>query len=142
MRSSFRNLAALTVVALVVQACGKEPAVEQPAPVPVAPVTAPAEPAIDPVTGFKMARDWELVRNNCIGCHSSKLITQQRGTPQQWLTMIRWMQAKQNLWQFDADTEARIIAYLSENYPPDAARRRAALPADQMPPNPYDTVSD
>jgi hypothetical protein len=141
----FRNLFALMLLALILQACGKEPGVEQPSPVPTADVAAPAvaaPPPIDPVTGFKMASDWELVRNNCIGCHSSKLVTQQRGTAQQWLTMIRWMQAKQNLWQFDPDTEARIIAYLAENYPPDAAQRRAALSADLMPPNPYATAAN
>ena len=98
-------------------------------------VTAQAE--IDPVTGLKMTGDWELVRGNCTACHSSKLITQQRGTAEQWLAMIRWMQKKQNLWQFDPDTENRIVAYLAENYPPDAARRRAAIPPELMPPNPY-----
>jgi hypothetical protein len=100
------------------------------------------ESAIDPVTGFKMTGDWQLVRANCTGCHSAKLITQQRGTPQHWLSMIRWMQATQNLWQFEPDTEARIVAYLADNYPPDAARRRAALPREQMPPNPYSAAVD
>jgi hypothetical protein len=47
------------------------------------------------------------------------------------------MQAKQNLWQFDADTEGKIIAYLAQNYPPQSDRRRAAIPPDLMPPNPY-----
>ena len=92
---------------------------------------------IDPFTGLKMAGDWELVRNNCIACHSPKLITQQRGSEAQWLNMIRWMQKKQNLWQFDPDTENRIIAYLAGNYPPQADRRRAAIPPDLMPPNPF-----
>jgi hypothetical protein len=92
---------------------------------------------VDPFTGLAMATDWELVRNNCIACHSAKLITQQRGSAAQWLTMIRWMQAKQNLWQFDADTERRIIGYLASNYPPQANRRRAAIPPDLLPPNPY-----
>ena len=46
-------------------------------------------------------------------------------------------EAKQNLWQFHPDTEHRIVAYLAENYPPDAARRRAAIPRELMPPNPY-----
>lgn len=96
-----------------------------------------AEAELDPLTGLKMQGDWELVRNNCIACHSAKLITQQRGTEATWLSMIRWMQAKQNLWQFDPDTEARILAYLGENYPPDEDRRRAALPPELMPPNPY-----
>ena len=96
---------------------------------------------LDPVTGLKMTGDWMLVRNNCIPCHSAALITQQRGDAAHWLRMIRWMQEKQNLWQFDPDTEARIVAYLAENYAPEASRRRAALPADMMPPNPYPNPS-
>lgn len=92
---------------------------------------------LDGFTGLKMTGDWELVRGNCIACHSAKLITQQRGTAAQWLALIRWMQKKQNLWQFEPDTEERIIAYLAENYPPGADRRRAAIPPDLMPPNPY-----
>ena len=43
------------------------------------------EPPVDPMTGLSMAEDWELVRNNCSACHSTKLITQQRGTAAQWL---------------------------------------------------------
>ena len=96
-----------------------------------------AETELDSVTGLKMTGDWELVRNNCIACHSAKLITQQRGSAAQWLGMIRWMQEKQNLWQFDPETESAIVAYLAENYPPAADRRRAAIPPDLMPPNPY-----
>lgn len=95
------------------------------------------EPALDAFTGLKMTGDWELARNNCIACHSAKLITQQSGSKDQWLKLIRWMQAKQNLWQFDPDTETRIINYLADNYPPQADRRRVAIPQDLMPPNPY-----
>lgn len=97
-----------------------------------------AQPAeIDAFTGFPKTGDWELVRANCIACHSPKLITQQRGTAQQWLAMIRWMQKKQNLWTFEPDVEERIIAWLAENYPPSDERRRAAIPPDLMPPNPF-----
>jgi mono/diheme cytochrome c family protein len=95
------------------------------------------DPELDAYTGLKMTGDWELVRNNCIACHSPRLITQQRGSEAQWLNMVRWMQAKQNLWQFDAATEGKIIAYLAENYPPQAERRRAAIAPDLMPPNPF-----
>lgn len=95
------------------------------------------EPEIDAYTGFPKTGDWELVRANCIACHSPKLVTQQRGTAAQWLAMIRWMQAKQNLWQFEPEVEDKIVAYLAENFPPSADRRRAAIPADLMPPNPY-----
>ena len=95
------------------------------------------EPEIDAFTGFKKTGDWELVRANCIACHSTKLITQQRGTAAQWLAMIRWMQAKQNLWQFEPETEQKIISYLAENYPPQEDRRRAPIPPELMPPNPH-----
>lgn len=134
-----RILTTLLFLSFALAACTKEQPTEATAGAPE-PVVA-AEPEIDPATGFKMTGDWELVRGNCTACHSAKLITQQRGTSQQWLAMIRWMQQKQNLWQFDPGTEERIIAYLSENYPPDAERRRAAIPPDLMPPNPYSTVT-
>ena len=128
------------LLALLLAACGgsEPPAAVEPAP--SAPAPDPAvttEPDVDPVTGLKMTGDWEVVRANCVGCHSGKLITQQRGTAQQWLTMIRWMQAKQNLWQFDPATEEKIIGYLAANYPPGKSQRRAALSPDLMPPNPY-----
>ena len=96
-----------------------------------------AEPQLDPFTGLKMTGDWEVVRNNCVSCHSAKLITQQSGSESHWLGLIRWMQDKQNLWQFDPDTEKKIIAYLAENYPPLEQSRRAALAPGLMPPNPY-----
>jgi len=95
------------------------------------------EPKTDPATGFVMSGDWQLVRANCIACHSAKLVTQQRGSAAHWLSLIRWMQAKQNLWEFAPDVENKIVAYLAENYPPQEDRRRAPIPADLMPPNPY-----
>ena len=95
------------------------------------------DPGIDALTGFPKTGDWELVRANCIACHSPRLITQQRGTAAQWLAMIRWMQASQNLWQFEPDVERRIVHYLSEQFPPANDRRRAPIPPDLMPPNPY-----
>jgi len=95
------------------------------------------ETDVDALTGFPKTGDWELVRANCIACHSAKLITQQRGTAPQWLSIIRWMQAKQNLWQFEPEIERRIVNYLAEQFPPAGDRRRAPIPPDLMPPNPY-----
>lgn len=123
---------------MLLSACAKKAPTEEASTVDTAPTKlAVAEPEIDPATGFRISGDWELVRAHCTGCHSPRLITQQRGSAEHWLKLIRWMQEKQNLWQFDADTESRIIAYLADNYPPDAARRRAAIPREMMPPNPY-----
>ena len=126
---------------LSVNACSKEENGPEPVEAPAAkPKTPDSGQVLDPATGLIVAEDWEIVRANCTSCHSAKLVTQQRGTAEQWLAMIRWMQAKQNLWPFDENTESRIIAYLADNYPPDAARRRAAIPPALMPPNPYSTT--
>ena len=133
-------LAAAALAALLLGACAREDA-ETPASLPADTTVAVAEPQLDPLTGLRMTGDWEIVRANCVGCHSARLVTQQRGTAQQWLTMIRWMQKKQNLWPFDPDTEGRIIGYLAENYPPQADRRRAAIPPDLQPPNPFATAT-
>lgn len=133
-----RAAAIVFATALCAAGCARE---EPPPAAPVEPepqAAATAEPALDPVSGLKMTGDWVLVRASCTACHSGKQITQQRGTADQWLAMIRWMQKKQNLWQFDPVTEEKIIAYLAENYPPSAAQRRAALSPDLMPPNPYE----
>lgn len=92
--------------------------------------------ATDSGTGLAIAPGWELVRAHCGGCHSHKLVTGQRADRQTWLDMIRWMQATQNLWQFDAATEAGILDYLAAQYPPRADRRRAPIPASLMPPKP------
>jgi len=92
---------------------------------------------VDGFTGLIIADGWEQVRANCIACHSPRLITQQRGTAAHWLSMIRWMQEKQNLWQMAPEVENAIVDYLATNYPPQADRRRAAIPPELMPPNPY-----
>ena len=137
-------MTALLAAALLAAACSKELPEAEPTPAPQegTQAVAAAEPELDPVSGLKMTGDWVLVRASCTACHSGKQITQQRGTADQWLSMIRWMQDKQKLWQFDPITEGKIVAYLAENYPPNPAQRRAALPADLMPPNPYATVAD
>ena len=136
MRLTAATIAAtIAAGALLFTACSREQPPPEPVPDPEPVVE--AEPELDPLSGLKMTGDWQTVRAACTVCHSAKLITQQTGTAEQWLTMIRWMQKKQNLWQFDPDTEARIVGYLADNYPPQADRRRAAIPPDLMPPNPY-----
>ncbi len=118
----------VAVVATALLACG------------VAPFAA-AESEVDAYSGLIKEGDWELVRNNCIACHSGKLITQQRGSREQWLKMIRWMQATQNLWAFEPAVEAKILDYLAATYPSAEDRRRAPIPRALMPPNPYKATS-
>lgn len=88
---------------------------------------------VDATTGLIIAPGWENVRAHCGACHSHALVTQQRADRQTWLDMIRWMQASQNLWQFQPEIEAQILDYLAANYPPQPNRRRAPIPASLMP---------
>ena len=88
---------------------------------------------IDTVTGLIKGPGWQQVRAHCGGCHSHALVTSQRADRNTWLQMIRWMQDTQNLWQFQPETEAQILDYLVENYPPRASRRRAPILRSLMP---------
>jgi hypothetical protein len=98
---------------------------------------APSQAAtVDEASGLVIAPGWELVRAHCGGCHSHAMVTGQRADRQTWLDTIRWMQATQNLWQFDTATENGILDYLAENYPPQPNRRRAPIPPSLMPPSP------
>jgi hypothetical protein len=68
----------------------------------------------------------EIVRANCTPCHSAKLIVQNRATREGWLSMIRWMQQTQNLWDLGPNEEI-ILEYLSTHYPPEEKGRRENL---------------
>ena len=92
---------------------------------------------VDKATGLIKAEGWEIVRNNCIACHSTKLITQNHGTRNRWLAMIEWMQTTQGLQQFNAETQETILSYLSVNYSPKEDARRSSLDPRLMPKNPY-----
>ena len=92
---------------------------------------------VDPDSGLVINEHWELVKAHCSACHSPRLVTQNRGSRQNWLDMIRWMQDSQGLWQFDAATETAILDYLEKNYAPAAASRRAPISRALMPDNPY-----
>ncbi len=103
-----------------------DPAVETPA----ADTLADTGPMlIDSLSGLIIADGYEDVRNNCLACHSSKLITQQGMNREGWLTSIRWMQKKHGLWQLDSTTEASILSYLASYYnaPPALGIRRPPL---------------
>ena len=66
------------------------------------------------------------VRAYCTGCHSEKLVAQNRATREGWESMIRWMQETQNLGDL-GENERKILDYLAENYAPDKKGRREPL---------------
>ena len=92
---------------------------------------------IDQATGFIIADGWEVVRNNCIACHSAKLITQNHGTRNKWHAIIVWMQKTQGLQMLDADTMHTILTYLTAYYGPKENIRRMNLDPSLLPKNPY-----
>jgi len=91
----------------------------------------------DPDSGLVIDDNWLIVKAHCGACHSTRLVTQNRGSRQTWLDMIRWMQAGQGLWYFDPQTETNILDYLAKNYPTPDGYRRAPIPRSLMPENPY-----
>jgi hypothetical protein len=81
---------------------------------------------VDVATGFVAQGDYLLVKSTCTGCHSAKLVTQNRASREGWEEMIRWMQATQKLWDL-GETEGPILDYLAEYYSPEYQGRRANL---------------
>ena len=76
--------------------------------------------------GFINDEGVNLVIANCTGCHSSKMVVQNRATREGWKSMIIWMQETQNLWELGKNEEL-ILDYLSKNYAPENKGRRAVL---------------
>ena len=74
-------------------------------------------------TGLIAAEGLMETVNNCTGCHSAKLLTQNRLSKEGWVSAIRWMQETQNLWDLGQNEEI-IVNYLANNYPPEHKGRR------------------
>ena len=77
----------------------------------------------DKETGLVSDGHLDLVKAQCTGCHSSKLIVQNRFTRDGWKQKIRWMQANHNLWDL-GETEKPVLDYLEKNYGPQVASSR------------------
>jgi len=86
----------------------------------------PVELPIDEQTGFVVDEGLNLVKANCLPCHSSKIILQNKATKEGWESIIKWMQETQNLWDL-GDNKEKIVAYLAKNYGPDETGRRKPL---------------
>ena len=82
--------------------------------------------SLDAVTGLVADDALPLVKGNCVGCHSAKLITQNRATREGWKSMIVWMQETQKLWDL-GENEDEILDYLAKHYAPEQVGRRQNL---------------
>lgn len=72
---------------------------------------------LDPETGLVIAKELDMVKAQCTGCHSSKMILQFRASREGWLERIRWMQRTQKLWDL-GEAEPIVLDYLSKYYGP------------------------
>lgn len=84
------------------------------------------ENGIDVTSGLIADEGYQVVRQICTSCHSSKQITQNRATREGWMTTIRWMQKTQKLWDLGKNEEL-ILTYLAKNYAPENTGRRQQL---------------
>lgn len=72
----------------------------------------------DPETGLAVDNNLTLIRAHCTGCHSPKLILQNRFTRDGWKQKIRWMQRTQKLWDL-GEAEPAVLDYLTKHYGPE-----------------------
>ncbi|MDT3309156.1 cytochrome C [Shewanella vaxholmensis] len=74
-----------------------------------------AEYPVDPQSGLIMAPGWELVNYQCNACHTSMIVTQNRGDKAFWQETLQWMVDTQGLWDL-SDTWEPTLSYLSTYY--------------------------
>ena len=77
-------------------------------------------------SGLVAEEGYELVALTCSGCHSTKLVTQNRATREGWKELIVWMQETQKLWDL-GENEPPILDYLAKHYGPENKGRRENL---------------
>ncbi|MFB2753882.1 cytochrome C [Shewanella xiamenensis] len=96
-----------------------------------------AEYPVDPQSGLIMAPGWELVNYQCNACHTSMIVTQNRGDKAFWKETLQWMVDTQGLWDL-SDTWEPTLSYLSTYYGQAEMDmtlfRRQSLDASQLPP--------
>lgn len=116
----------LFVIAGVLSFCNQSQETREPAQQTDASFEVQASDSLDVVTGLVVDDALPLVKGNCVGCHSAKLITQNRATREGWKSMIVWMQETQKLWDL-GENEDEILDYLAEYYAPEQVGRRQNL---------------
>jgi len=58
----------------------------------------------------------ELVYYACSGCHSMKIVFQQRLTRETWDDLLVWMREKQNMPEIPPDDRKVVLDYLTAHY--------------------------
>jgi len=94
-----------------------------------------AAPSYDS-SGFVDGPGRQTVIAQCTGCHSGRLVQQNRATRDGWESLIRWMQQKQGLWNLTPAVETQVLDYLATYYgrANEGSGRRLPLAAHLLPP--------
>jgi|SRR5579862_5057557 competence protein ComEA len=79
-----------------------------------------------------------IVQRACVGCHTLKVVTSKRATPQQWSTLVDQMISRGA--EVEDDEIEALVAYLSKNFPANAKAEEA--PADHDPPPADDAAKE
>ena len=72
--------------------------------------------AVEDWAGLTAAPGREEVFTICSGCHSLKLVTQQRLDRPSWEETLIWMVEEQGMAELDEETNALVLDYLESQY--------------------------
>ena len=71
-----------------------------------------------------------IVQRACVGCHTLKVVTTKRATPEQWSAVVNQMISRGA--EVEDDEIETLVAYLSKNFP--ASAKSDEAPTDHNPP--------
>jgi hypothetical protein len=57
---------------------------------------------------------------NCVACHSTMIIRQQRLSRRTWDEVLTWMVEDKGMWEMTPDVRATVLDYLVEHFGPDS----------------------
>lgn len=117
------SLAIIALVGIIYGTLGDHLVLPEPLPKPKDISAKPAKQATEQAgrqggydaAGLLIAEGYDIVKSTCTACHSAQLVVQNRASRAGWEEMIRWMQAKQGLWDLGAN-EGPILDYLATHY--------------------------
>lgn len=71
-----------------------------------------------------------IVERACVGCHTLKVVTAKKATPEQWSAVVNQMISRGA--EVEDDEIETLVAYLSKNFP--ASAKPDEAPSDHNPP--------
>lgn len=60
--------------------------------------------------------------SNCVACHSTMIIRQQRLPRRTWDEVLTWMVEEKGMWEMAPEVRAKVLDYLAEHFGADVPR--------------------